>query len=317
MARGIHLRPDVSVDELERRYRAAKEPHERSWWQILWLLARGQLAKDIAESTGYSRYWIGQIAKRFNTEGSEGMHNRQYAYSHRAAPLLAPEQFASLAAAVRSPAPEGDERTGRLVAVWMSHTLGRPVSPQVGWVYLVRLEGGASPAHAMCWPTPNSKPRSKKAEAARPGRRDRLPAGKRRALGRRRAPYWVEADSAQSLVLRRAATHRAGAAPLRLTVSRRLCPPSLGPYDLSFGHLGEHAALRSGSGRVRTPGRCQSPQANRPRLGSRGVACERQAARPRVPLAAHEHRTRQSALRQHRGTRRGTSRPLRRLADTF
>lgn len=141
MARRIHLRPDVSVDELERRYRAAKEPHERTWWQILWLLARGQLAKDIAASTGYSRYWIGQIAKRYNAEGPEGMHNRQYTHSHRAAPLLSSEQFAALAIAVRNPTLEGDDWTGRLVAEWMSQTLGRPVSAQVGWVYLVRLEG--------------------------------------------------------------------------------------------------------------------------------------------------------------------------------
>jgi hypothetical protein len=55
MTRRIHLRSDISSDELERRYRAAKEPHERSWWPILWLLSRGQLAKEIAESTGYSR----------------------------------------------------------------------------------------------------------------------------------------------------------------------------------------------------------------------------------------------------------------------
>ena len=141
MARRIHLRPDLSVDELERRYRAAKEPHERTWWQILWLLARGQLAKDIAESTGYSRYWIGQIAKRYNAEGPEGMYNRRYTHSHRAALLLAPEQLVALAVAVRSPAPEGDDWTGRLVAEWMSQQLGRPVSAQVGWVYLVRLEG--------------------------------------------------------------------------------------------------------------------------------------------------------------------------------
>jgi transposase len=141
MARRIHLRPDLSVDELERCYRAAKEPHERSWWQILWLLARGQLAKDIAESTGYSRYWIGQIAKRYNAEGAEGMHNRQYTHSHRAALLLSAEQVAELAAAVRGPAPAGDDWTGRLVAEWMGHTLGRPVSAQVGWVYLVRLKG--------------------------------------------------------------------------------------------------------------------------------------------------------------------------------
>jgi hypothetical protein len=77
VARRIHLRADWSVDELERRYRGARDPRERSWWQILWWLARGQLAKDIAESTGYSRYWIGQIAKRHNAEGEEGMRNRQ------------------------------------------------------------------------------------------------------------------------------------------------------------------------------------------------------------------------------------------------
>jgi len=131
----------VSVDELERRDRAAKEPHERSWWQILWRLARGQLAKDIAERTGYSRYWIGQIARRYNAEGPEGMHNWQYTHSHRAAPLLSPEHLVELAAAVRGAAPAGDDWTGRLVAEWMSRRRGRPVSAQVGWVYLVRLDG--------------------------------------------------------------------------------------------------------------------------------------------------------------------------------
>jgi transposase len=141
MAGRIHLRTDLSVDELERRYRAAKEPHERSWWQILWLLSRGRLAKDIAEGTGYSRYWIGQIAKRYNAEGADGMRNRQYTYSHRASPLLSAQQLAELAQAVRGPAPEGDEWLGRTVAAWMSQKLGRPVCVQLGWVYLVKLEG--------------------------------------------------------------------------------------------------------------------------------------------------------------------------------
>jgi transposase len=141
MARHIHLRTDITVDELEHHYRSAKEPHERSWWQILWLLSRGQKAKDIAESTGYSAYWIGQIAKRYNAEGADGMRNRQYTHSHRAAPLLSAEQLAELAEAVREPAPEGEHWLGRTVAAWMSQKLGRPVSAQVGWVYLVKLEG--------------------------------------------------------------------------------------------------------------------------------------------------------------------------------
>ena len=51
----MRLEPHLEVDELERRYRAAKEPHECSWWQILWLLARGQTAAAVAKSTGSSR----------------------------------------------------------------------------------------------------------------------------------------------------------------------------------------------------------------------------------------------------------------------
>jgi transposase len=141
MARRIRLEPHLAVDELERRYRAAREPHERSWWQILWLLARGHIAREVAAVTGYSPYWIGQFAKRYNAEGPAGMTNRQYTRSHRAAPLLSAEQLAELARAVRGPAPEGDEWLGRTVAAWMSQKLGRPVSVQLGWVYLVRLDG--------------------------------------------------------------------------------------------------------------------------------------------------------------------------------
>jgi transposase len=140
MARRIRLEPHLAVDELARRYRAAKDPHERSWWQIVWLLAQGQTATRIAQSTGYSAYWIGQIAKRYNEQGPEGMHNRQH-QAPGARPLLTLEQLRELAAVVRGPAPEGALWTGRLVAVWMSDQLGRPVSVFLGCVYLRRLGG--------------------------------------------------------------------------------------------------------------------------------------------------------------------------------
>jgi transposase len=152
MGRHVRLDPHLAVDELERRYRAAKEPHERSWWQILWLLAKGQTAAAVAESTGYSRYWIGQLVRRYNREGPEAMRNRQYTHSHRAQPLLSPEQLAELAEAVRGPAPEGDHWLARTVAAWISQKLGRPVSVYLGWAYLVRLDGKRRkprPRHAL------------------------------------------------------------------------------------------------------------------------------------------------------------------------
>ena len=97
MGRRLRLEPHLAVDELERRYRAAKEPHERSWWQMLWLLAKGHTAAEVAESTGYSRYWIGQLVRRYNVEGPEAMRNRRYTHSHRATPLLPPALLAELA----------------------------------------------------------------------------------------------------------------------------------------------------------------------------------------------------------------------------
>jgi transposase len=141
MGRRIRLEPHLAVDELERRYRAARDPHERSWWQMLWLLAKGHTVAEIAESTGYSRYWIGQLVRRYNAQGPEAMRNRRYTHSHRAAPLLSGALLAELAEAVRGPAPEGEHWLGRTVAAWMSAKLGRPISVYLGWAYLVRLDG--------------------------------------------------------------------------------------------------------------------------------------------------------------------------------
>jgi len=69
MSRSIHLKPHLSTDELGIRYRRTQDPVERSHWQFLWLLARGFTAKVIASITGYSAYWIGQIARCYNARG--------------------------------------------------------------------------------------------------------------------------------------------------------------------------------------------------------------------------------------------------------
>ncbi len=135
----IHLASHLTIDELEARYRRAHEPTERSRWQILWLLSRDQTAKLVAESTGYSRYWIGQIAKRYNAEGPAGMVNRQHTRARRTPLLLSSAQLEELRQALSGPAPQGERWTSHLVAAWMRERLGRPVAEQRGWDYLQRL----------------------------------------------------------------------------------------------------------------------------------------------------------------------------------
>jgi transposase len=112
---------------------------ERSRWRFLWLLARGFTAKAIAHITGYSAYWIGQIARCYNVRGPEGVKDQRHLKRPRRQ-LLTAARHEELRAALSGPAPQYDRWTGRTVAAWMAQRLGRPIRRQLGWVYVRRLD---------------------------------------------------------------------------------------------------------------------------------------------------------------------------------
>ena len=137
MARHIKLTTTMSVEELERRYRATHEGTERSHWQIIWLLAQGHPAYEVAQMTGYSAYWIGQVARRFNDEGGEGLLNHRKRSRPSPHALLAPpDELDELRTALAGPAPQGDVWNSRRVAAWLGARAGRPVSAHAALHYL-------------------------------------------------------------------------------------------------------------------------------------------------------------------------------------
>jgi transposase len=138
MPRRIRLQPYLTDHELHERYRQAHDPVERSRWQLLWLLARGLTATAVAHVTGYSAYWIGQIARRYNRAGPNGVRDQRRPGRARQ-PLLTEEQQAALRTALAEPHPAGDHWCGRTVAAWMSAQLGRRVSRQAAWRVLRQL----------------------------------------------------------------------------------------------------------------------------------------------------------------------------------
>jgi transposase len=140
MSNHITLQPHLTSAELEQRYRAAKEPNERSWWQILWLLSQGRSGREVATVTGYSPYWIGQIAKRYNTDGPSGMRNRRHTTSYRPPPALTPAQQEELRQLLAAAADRRERWTGYDVAAWISERIGRPVAYSLGYAYLQRLK---------------------------------------------------------------------------------------------------------------------------------------------------------------------------------
>src|SRR5258708_14126052 len=87
MPQRIRLASHLTDDQLEARYRRARDPVERSRWQFLWLLAGGMTATAVARVTGYSAYWIGQIARRYNRDGPNGGPDRRHPERRRRHPL--------------------------------------------------------------------------------------------------------------------------------------------------------------------------------------------------------------------------------------
>jgi transposase len=110
---------------------------------FLWLLAGGMTATAVAAVTGYSAYWIGQIAQRYNTDGPDGVRDRRHTECAGRPDLIA-SQMAELRTAVASPHPAGDRWCGQTVATWLSKRLGRDVGRQQGWRSLRRLGSSSS-----------------------------------------------------------------------------------------------------------------------------------------------------------------------------
>jgi transposase len=123
---------------LEACYRRDRDPVERTCWQCLWFLAGGMTATAMARVTGYSAYWIGQIARRYNRAGPNGVRDRRSRW-RRCRPLLPDEQHVELCAVLAGPHPAGDRWCGRTVAGWIRTHLRRRVSWRTGWRSLRQL----------------------------------------------------------------------------------------------------------------------------------------------------------------------------------
>jgi transposase len=138
MGKRISIRAELSVQELERRYRQAHDPVARSQWQIVWLLACGRPSEQVRETTGYSLTWVYTVARRYNTDGAEGIGDGRHG-NPGGLRILSEEQQAELDQALEGAAPDGGRWTAAKVAAWIAERSGRRVGVQTGWRYLRRL----------------------------------------------------------------------------------------------------------------------------------------------------------------------------------
>lgn len=161
MPRHIHLEPHLTNDDLEGRYRRTRDPVERSHWHFLWLLARGLTATAVARVTGYSAYWIGRIARRYNRDGPDGMRDRRHtaeahpAYSFPRKSMLtcvrtSPSHIPLATAGADAPRLPGSASASGAACA----------ARRAGAICGVWAPAGASPVHVISGPTRQPKPSS-------------------------------------------------------------------------------------------------------------------------------------------------------------
>ncbi len=144
MPKKIKLQPHLPPEELEERYRGAKDTVARGHHQIVWLIASGKTTSEVMEATGYCRDWVQKVARGYNFRGPEALGDRRRdnpGAGERA--LLTEERQRELSEALAKPPNDGGMWNSRKVAEWIGNKAGRkPVSKQRGWEYLRKLGHG-------------------------------------------------------------------------------------------------------------------------------------------------------------------------------
>ena len=138
MPKRISVATHLSIEEMEQRYRQAKDGIESRQYQIIWLVAQGKKTEEIEEITGYSRTWMYALVKRYNELGSEGLGDRRV-FNQGTQPLVDDIKQAQLWQALQEKAPDGGLWNGRKVADWLSEVTGTKISRQRGWEILRQM----------------------------------------------------------------------------------------------------------------------------------------------------------------------------------
>ena len=138
MPKRISLVEHLSVLELEKLYRQAKDARSSRHYQIIWLLAQGKKTEEVEEITCYSRTRIYTLVKRYNQLGIEGLGDRRQG-NPGAKPLVSDIDQAQLWQALQERAPDGGLWNGRKVADWLTEVTGTKISRQRGWEILRKM----------------------------------------------------------------------------------------------------------------------------------------------------------------------------------
>jgi len=129
----------LTIEELEERFRGARDVVERSHCQAIWLLAKGHSTAEVAEIVALTPRWVSALRRRYEAEGAEALGDRRRG-NPGARPLLSEADLEALREQLRTPPDDGGVWTGPKVARWIAARRGLVhVHAPRGWEALQKL----------------------------------------------------------------------------------------------------------------------------------------------------------------------------------
>jgi len=117
----------LTLRELERRYKKAKDPVEKTRFQAVYHAAKGLSAREIARITLQTPRWVHATVRRYNLLGPEALRDGRH-NNPGARPKLTPEETLRVLEALEGPPPDGGLWTGPKLQRWVAEHLGKRLS---------------------------------------------------------------------------------------------------------------------------------------------------------------------------------------------
>jgi transposase len=133
------IKPHMSTDKLEGRYKTAGDPIAKSHFHALWLLSLGYAVDEVAQILSFSTRWVKALIKRYNEGGPDRLGD-QRVNNGTSPTILTPEALAALQERIKTPPDDGGLWSGPKVALWLArfHSL-KSVHDQRGWDALIAI----------------------------------------------------------------------------------------------------------------------------------------------------------------------------------
>lgn len=126
--RRLTLKPHLTSEQLEARFRLATTYSEARHWLALWFISQGQTVSDVAIATDLPRFQVQQLIYRFNNFGEEGVFRQRTPASPGRPRRLTASQTHKIAQVLAQAPPDGTVWTARKVADWVWQELDLKIS---------------------------------------------------------------------------------------------------------------------------------------------------------------------------------------------